>query len=123
MPAIHPEVLPTPARAGLDRFGLAQLAVVYVIWGSTYLGIRVAVREGAGWPPFVMAGLRTLAAAAILLAWARLRGERVRLSRGELALLAPTGALLWLGGNGLVTLAEQRVDSGLAALLVAAMPI
>lgn len=123
MPAVHPEALPAPARAGLDRFGLAQLAVVYVIWGSTYLGIRVAVREGAGWPPFVMAGLRTLAAAVILLAWARLRGERVRLSRGELALLAPTGALLWLGGNGLVTLAEQRVDSGLAALLVAAMPI
>ncbi|MBM4118094.1 EamA family transporter [bacterium] len=111
------------SQARLDRFGLAQLGVVYLVWGSTYLGIRLAVREGAGWPPFAMAGLRTLAAAAILLAWARLRGERVRVSRGELALLAPTGALLWLGGNGLVTLAEQRVDSGLAALLVAAMPI
>jgi len=111
------------SRARLDRLGLAHLGVVYLVWGSTYLAIRVAVREDAGWPPFVMAGLRTLVAAGVLLVWARLRRERVRVSRGEFGLLAGTGALLWLGGNGLVTVAEQRADSGLAALLVAAMPI
>jgi drug/metabolite transporter (DMT)-like permease len=112
-----------PSRARLDRRGLAHLAVVYLVWGSTYLAIRVAVREDAGFPPFIMASLRTLVAAGILLAWARLRRERVRVSRGEFGLLAVTGALLWLGGNGLVTMAEQHTDSGLAALLVAAMPI
>ncbi|MCB1162989.1 EamA family transporter [bacterium] len=112
-----------PPKARLDRFGLAQLAVVYVVWGSTYLAIRVAVREGAGFPPFMMATLRVAVAAAILLGLARLRRQRVRITRGELGLLAATGALLWLGGNGLVTVAERRADSGLAALLVAAMPI
>jgi drug/metabolite transporter (DMT)-like permease len=112
-----------PSRARLDRRGLAHLAVVYLVWGSTYLAIRVAVREDAGFPPLVMAGMRTLLAAAILFGWARLRRERVRVSRGELGLLAGTGALLWLGGNGLVTAAERHTDSGLAALLVAAMPI
>ncbi len=112
-----------PSRARLDRLGLAQLAIVYLVWGSTYLAIRVAVREGAGFPPLIMAAMRVVLAAAILLGWARLRRQRVRVSRGEFWLLAATGALLWLGGNGLVTIAEQHADSGFAALLVAAMPI
>jgi drug/metabolite transporter (DMT)-like permease len=107
----------------LSRPGLAHLAVVYVVWGSTYLAIRVAVRGDSGFPPFGMACLRVLLASAILLAWARLRGERLKLSRGELFLLGGTGALLWLGGNGLVNVAERRISSGLAALLVASMPI
>ena len=47
--------------------GLLCLAVIYVVWGSTYLGIRVAVREGAGWPPFWLGATRVFAAAAILL--------------------------------------------------------
>lgn len=112
-----------PPRARLDRLGLAQLAVVYVVWGSTYLAIRVAVREGAGFPPFVMAGTRVAFASLLLLGLARLRGQRVRVTPGEFGLLGATGVLLWLGGNGLVTAAERRADSGLAALLVAAMPI
>jgi drug/metabolite transporter (DMT)-like permease len=110
-------------RQKLDRAGLAHLSVVYLVWGSTYLAIRVAVREGAGFPPFTMAMMRVLTASAILLGWARLRRERVRLSRGELLLLAGIGTMLWVGGNGLVNWAEMRVSSGLAALLVAAMPI
>jgi len=107
----------------LSRPGLAYLAIVYVVWGSTYLAIRVAVRDGAGWPPFTLAFLRVMMASVILLGWAYLRGERLRLTRDEILLMAGTGTLLWLGGNGLVNLAEQRVDSGLAALLVASMPI
>jgi drug/metabolite transporter (DMT)-like permease len=99
------------------------LGVVYVIWGSTYLAIRVAVREGSGFPPFLMAGLRTLVAAAILLGWAGCRRQRVRPHRSELVLLAGSGLLLWVGGNGLVSWSEMRTASGLAALLVAAMPI
>lgn len=112
---------PPPAR--LDRLGLAHLAVVYVVWGSTYLAIRVCVREDAGFPPFAMAFMRVAVASVILLGWAYLRRERIAIDRRELGLLAGTGALLWLGGNGLVTVAEQHVDSGLAALMVAAMPI
>ncbi|MCP4572313.1 MAG: EamA family transporter [bacterium] len=113
----------TPPRNGLDRLGLLHLMVVYVVWGSTYLGIRIAVMEGSGFPPFMMAGLRVVAASAILLTWAKLKGERIRLHGGEWVLLAGSGLLLWIGGNGLVTWAEMRASSGLAALLVAAMPI
>lgn len=110
-------------RQNLDRTGLLNLLVVYFVWGSTYLAIRVAVREGAGFPPFTMAAMRVFAASAILLGWAWMRGERLRLTRGEWLLMGGSGALLWLGGNGLVTWAEMRASSGLAALLVAAMPI
>jgi drug/metabolite transporter (DMT)-like permease len=118
-----PVTNPRSVRAPLDRIGLLNLLVVYVVWGSTYLAIRVAVREGAGFPPFTMAMMRVFAASAVLLAWARLRKERVGLTRAELLLMAGSGVLLWVGGNGLVTWAEMRASSGLAALLVAAMPI
>ena len=107
----------------LSRQGLLNLLVVYIVWGSTYLAIRVAVREGSGFPPFSMAALRVFTAAVILLGWARLRGERIRLTCDEWILMGGSGVLLWLGGNGLVTWAEMRASSGLAALLVAAMPI
>jgi drug/metabolite transporter (DMT)-like permease len=107
----------------LNRSGLAHLAVVYVVWGSTYLAIRVAVREGAGFPPFSMAALRVLVAAALLLGWGALARHRLRPTRAELAVLAATGVMLWTTANGLVTWAEQRADSGLAALLVATMPL
>jgi len=107
----------------LDRLGLLNLAVVYLVWGSTYLAIRVAVREGAGFPPFFMAMMRVAVASAILLTWAKFKGHRLKLKRQELILLFGSGVLLWVGGNGLVTWAELRASSGLAALVVGAMPI
>lgn len=103
--------------------GLFHLSVVYLVWGSTYLAIRVAVREGSGFPPFTMVALRVLLGGGLLLLWAASTHNRIRPSRRELAILAGSGLLLWLGGNGLVTWAEQRADSGYAALLVAAVPI
>jgi len=102
---------------------LTYLLLVYVIWGSTYLAIRIAVREGTGFPPFSMAALRALAAGTVLLAGTGLVGQRLRLTRRELAILAASGCLLWLGGNGLVVWAEQKADSGYAALMVASVPI
>ena len=110
-------------RKELDRRGLLHLLVVYLVWGSTYLAIRVAVREGAGFPPFMMAFMRVLVASAILMTWAGIKKDRIRLNRKEFILLFGSGILLWVGGNGLVTWAEMRASSGLAALLVAAMPI
>jgi len=103
--------------------GLLCLLVIYVAWGSTYLAIRVAVREGAGWGPFWLGAARVLAAAAVLFALNRLRGVRLRPSRFELLTLASTGVLMWVGGNGIVNWAEQRVDSGLAALVVGTAPL
>lgn len=107
----------------LDPSGLLNLFVVYTVWSSTYLAIRLAVREGAGFPPFTLGVMRASAGALILLAWAWLRKQSLRPTRAEITTLALSGILLWVGGNGLVTFAEQRVDSGLAALVLAAIPI
>jgi drug/metabolite transporter (DMT)-like permease len=103
--------------------GLVHLLVVYIVWGSTYLGIRIAVRDGAGFPPFVMAGSRILVAGSILLVWGALRRQKLRPTRGDLMVFASSGLLLWLGGNGLVSWAEQRAESGYTALLVGSAPL
>jgi drug/metabolite transporter (DMT)-like permease len=103
--------------------GILSLLVTYVVWGSTYLAIRVAVREGAGWGPFWLGASRVLVAAVVLFVFNALRGARLRPNRTELGILAATGVLLWVGGNGAVSWAEQRMDSGLAALIVGTMPI
>jgi drug/metabolite transporter (DMT)-like permease len=97
----------------------AAFAVVYVVWGSTYLAIRFGVETI---PPFVMAGTRHLTAGILLYAWMRLRGG-ARPERRHWKNAAVIGGLLLLGGNGLVTWAEQRVPSGLAALIVSSVPI
>ena len=112
-----------PQQERLDPNGLLHLGVVYLVWSSTYLAIRFAVREGAGFPPFTLGLLRAVVAGAVLLVWARLSGRHLRLTRREVGLLAASGILLWVGGNGLVSLAETRADSGLAALMIAGVPI
>lgn len=97
----------------------AAFAAVYVIWGSTYLAIRIAVET---MPPFAMAGVRFVLAGALLYGWQRWRGapapQRIHW-RSALII----GALLLLGGNGGVTWAEQEIPSGLAALVIATVPI
>jgi drug/metabolite transporter (DMT)-like permease len=103
--------------------GLLHLLVTYVVWGSTYLFIRMAVREGAGWGPFWLGAARVLVAAPILFAFSRARGARLKPTRVELGILVATGVLMWVAGNGGVNWAEQRVDSGLAALIVGTTPI
>jgi len=111
------------ANHRLSLAGLLNLFVTYVVWGSTYLAIRVAVREGAGWGPFWLGASRVLVAAAVLFGFNALRGARLKPTRAELGILTVTGILLWVGGNGAVNWAEQRIDSGLAALIVGTMPI
>ena len=96
----------------------AAFAAVYIIWGSTYLGIRIAIET---LPPFLMAGTRFTIAGILLHAWGRLRGEPAPTSAHLWPSLA-LGALFLLLGNGGVVWAEQRIPSGLAALLVAMTP-
>lgn len=108
---------------GYPVAGLLCLLVTYVVWGSTYLAIRIAVREGAGWGPFWLGALRVFIAAAILLLVCSLRGVRIKPTGAELFVIAGSGVLMWVGGNGAVNWAETRIDSGLAALVVGAMPM
>lgn len=98
---------------------IAAFAALYLIWGSTYLGILFAIRSI---PPLLMAGTRFLLAGVILYSAARINGAPPSKSiEWRTALIV--GACLLLGGNGGVTLAEQYVPSGLAALLVATVPL
>ncbi|MEO8623771.1 MAG: EamA family transporter, partial [bacterium] len=99
---------------------IAAFAAVYVIWGSTYLAIRFAVET---LPPLLMAGARFAIAGAILLLWSRLTSPAVRPTRLDWRTGLVSGLLLLLGGNGGVVWAEQRVPSGIAALLVAVVPL
>jgi drug/metabolite transporter (DMT)-like permease len=100
------------------RIIIAMLAI-YTIWGSTYLAIRFAVETI---PPFLMAGTRFLVPGLILLVWRRLAGDPAPTRRQWLS-AAIIGLLLLLGGNGLVSWAEQKVASGIAALLIGTVPI
>ena len=97
----------------------AAFLAVYVVWGSTYLAIRFAIET---LPPFSMAGVRFLVAGAFLYGWMRMRGaQRPKALHWRGAFIV--GGLLLLGGNGAVVWAEQRVPSGLTALLVATVPL
>ena len=98
---------------------LLAYATVYVVWGSTYLAIAYAIET---LPPFLMAGARFLVAGALLFGWARLRGAPAPPLR-HWRNAAVVGAFLLLGGNGAGVWAEQRVPSGIAALLVSVLPI
>ena len=98
---------------------LAAFAAIYLIWGSTYLGIRIAIDT---LPPLLTAGLRFIIAGPLLYAWAR-RSGAPRPTGIQWRASAIVGGLLLLGGNGLVTWGEERVPSGLAALLVATVPV
>jgi drug/metabolite transporter (DMT)-like permease len=112
-----------PARLGEHnrRLWLA-LGTVYLAWGSTYLAIRVMVEAV---PPLLGAGVRFLAAGGLLAtALFALGGkQRLRVKAGEAVAAATVGALILGGGIGLLTLAEQRVPSGLAALMIASVPL
>jgi drug/metabolite transporter (DMT)-like permease len=100
------------------KIAIAFLAV-YVFWGMTYLAMRIAVEDI---PPYLMAGSRFVLAGALLYAWSRRRGDGPP-TREQWRAAAVVGAFLLLGGNASVAWAEQRVPSGLAALLIGVMPI
>jgi drug/metabolite transporter (DMT)-like permease len=105
----------TPSRTLV----LVAFATVYIVWGSTYLAIRVAIET---LPPFLMAGCRFLVAGGALFTVLRLRGSPWP-EKAHWQNAAISGFLLLVGGNGLVVWAEQTVPSGLTALLVGLVPV
>ena len=107
---------PRPSRLLI----VLAFAAVYIIWGSTFLGIRYAIET---LPPFLMAGTRFSVAGLILFAWAAFKGESIRSSFSQWPQALVIGALLLLVGNGGVTWAEKYIASGLAALMVATEPL
>jgi len=95
----------------------AALGAIYLIWGATYLGMEIAIET---LPPFLMASLRFLVAGAILYAIFR---PRERPTRKQWVSAAVVGAFLLVGGNAMVAVAQQRIDTGIAALIVATIPL
>ena len=115
--------MPIAARpTASPRAVAAGLAVLYLVWGSTYLAIAVAVDTI---PPFLMAAARFFLAGVIVLGWMRLRHgpEALRLSRREWRDTTIVGALLLGGGMGMVAWGEQTIPSGITALIIALMPV
>jgi len=98
----------------------AALLVVYVVWGSTYLGIKVVVET---LPPLFSAGTRFLAAGALLAVILAVRGTSLRITRGELVASSFAGLLLLTLGVGVVHVAETRIDSSVAAMIAGTVPL
>jgi drug/metabolite transporter (DMT)-like permease len=126
---------PQPAAGAADRRGAAPahqsapgwriwtgLWIIYVVWGSTYLAIRVVVET---MPPLVSGGIRFMLAGAILYVVLLLRGgrESVHFRREQVVSCLIVGTLLVTGGNGLVMVGEVDVPSALAALIIASVPL
>ncbi len=109
---------PRPASASLGRL-VAAFAAVYVLWGSTYLGIRFSIET---LPPFFTQGVRYFLAGVVMFAWALLSGAP-RPSRREWGGAAVTGFLLFVCGSGGLVWAEHSIPSGVAALVVATEPM
>jgi drug/metabolite transporter (DMT)-like permease len=95
------------------------LITLYIIWGSTYLGIKIAVETI---PPFFHAAIRFLVSGIILVIWQKMAGNEMP-TRNQWKSTFIIGTLLLLGGNGLVSWAEQTIPSGIAALIVGSVPL
>ncbi|MFC5822367.1 EamA family transporter [Nonomuraea insulae] len=98
------------------------MGIVYVVWGSTYLGIRISIET---LPPLLHGAMRFLSAALLLAAFLLVRKglAAFRMTLRQFGGAALAGLLLLTGGNGMVAVAEQHLSSGLAALLVASVPL
>jgi drug/metabolite transporter (DMT)-like permease len=98
---------------------VSAFAIVYVVWGSTFLAILFAIET---LPPFLMARARFFVAGSLVYGWARLVNGAAAPTRAQWQGTAVVGVLLLLGGNGLLVWSEQRIPSGVAALLVGTVP-
>jgi drug/metabolite transporter (DMT)-like permease len=100
---------------------IVAFAALYILWGSTYLGIRIGLEEAL--PPALFAGIRLFSASLLLLAFARYRGSSLRIPWDEYRILGAVGLFLLVGGMYFTFLAERSIPSGLAALIVALLPL
>src|SRR3972149_5804896 len=100
------------------KIWLALLAL-YIVWGSTYFGIKVAIETI---PPFLHAGIRFFISGLILIIWQRAAGNELP-TRKQWISTAIISTLLLLGGNGLVSWAEQTIPSGIAAIIIGSIPM
>jgi len=98
---------------------LLAFAIIYFVWGSTFLAIRVGVREV---PPFLLAAMRFLVAGLVLYGWTMARGERSPSAR-QWASVSLLAVLIFVLDYGLLFWAEQRVPSGIAAVMLATIPV
>src|ERR1035438_6142113 len=99
---------------------IVAFGLVYVFWGSTYLGIGIAVEQI---PPAMMCAARFLVAGAVMLAYCALSGRRILFSARQIAHFAAVGILLLMGDNLTLSYAERIVPTGLSALLIAVTPL
>jgi drug/metabolite transporter (DMT)-like permease len=118
-PPAQPAQSDLAARSKLVWLEVLAFAAIYLIWGSTYMAIRVGVRS---LPPFLMAGCRFVIAGGILYAIMRARGVRAP-TLAQWGRAAVAGLLMLTAANGLVTWAEIHIASNLAALFIAAVPL
>jgi drug/metabolite transporter (DMT)-like permease len=101
---------------------LLAFALVYVCWGTTYLALKIAVRE-EGLPPLLFGGVRVCIAGLVLLALQAACRQPVTVARPDMRAVVLGGVLLFVGGNGLINLAGQTLDSGVCAVLAATTPL
>src|SRR6202166_1179076 len=113
MPSMEPTT--TPSRWKI----LLAFAIIYLVWGSTFLAIRIGVQEV---PPFLFAGMRFIVAGIVLYAWMRAKGTPSP-ARREWAAISLLAVLIFVMDYGLVFWAEQRVPSGIAAVMLATIPV
>ncbi len=97
---------------------IVAFATVYIVWGSTYYFIQVAVRQ---MPPMILGTLRFIAAGVLMLGWCVLRGEKI-MNRQQIKTSVITGLLMLLGGTGAVIWAEKWLPSSLVAILISSAP-
>ncbi len=98
---------------------IIAFATVYIVWGSTYFFIRMAI---SGFPPLLMGSLRFFIAGMLMMVWCIIKGERIFI-KDSIITSAIVGALLLVGGNGAVIWAEQTLPSAMVAILVSSAPI
>ncbi len=105
------------------RRGMANLLVVYVVWGSTFLAIGIAVRGPYGTPPMILGFIRMVLGGGILAGMAALARQALRVPGRQLAWTGLAGLLLWVGANGLIMVAERHLATGYAALMMGMVPL
>src|SRR5258705_4434406 len=110
----------TPGQSQHRFAVIVAFALVYFFWGSTYLGIAIAVEHI---PPALMCGIRFMIAGVFMLAFCGLRGRTILYQPSQLAQMAVVGVLLLVGGNLTLSYAEMHVGTGLAALIIAVTPL